>query len=243
MPTGFYLLIGLITGGLLGLLIGWLWGRNRALPADDRLANELRQQLAQRESETNRLRTELTEATKAQATAQAQKSAADELLAQQRALHETMMAEARTAQEKALADLRTSFKALSNDTLREIQPHFLERVAETVGKLQENAKGDLAQRQQAIATLVEPLKAQLETYQKRLQQAESSQATTLGEVKKQLETLALQSQTLAHETQQFRTVLKSSQARGRWGEETLRRVIEAAGMSVHCDFNEQQQSG
>jgi DNA recombination protein RmuC len=38
-------------------------------------------------------------------------------------------------------------------------------------------------------------------------------------------------------------VLKSNQARGRWGEETLRRVVEAAGMSAHCDFSEQSQAG
>ena len=34
-------------------------------------------------------------------------------------------------------------------------------------------------------------------------------------------------------------ILNSSQARGRWGEETLRRVVEAAGLSSHCDFSEQ----
>ncbi len=38
---------------------------------------------------------------------------------------------------------------------------FIERVTETVGKLQEAAKGDLAQRQEAIKTLVEPLKTNL----------------------------------------------------------------------------------
>jgi len=38
-------------------------------------------------------------------------------------------------------------------------------------------------------------------------------------------------------------VLKSNQARGRWGEETLRRVVEAAGMSAHCDFTEQTSLG
>jgi DNA recombination protein RmuC len=83
----------------------------------------------------------------------------------------------------------------------------------------------------------------LEAYQKQLQQAETSQASTLGEVKKQLETLAQSSQSLAQETQQFRMVLHSNQARGRWGEETLRRVVEAAGMSAHCDFSEQTQAG
>jgi DNA recombination protein RmuC len=58
-----------------------------------------------------------------------------------------------------------------------------------------------------------------------------------------LDLLSQQSQSLANETQQFRMVLKSNQARGRWGEETLRRVVEAAGMSVHCDFNEQTKEG
>jgi DNA recombination protein RmuC len=91
--------------------------------------------------------------------------------------------------------------------------------------------------------LVEPLKQQLETYQKRLQESDRAQADTLGKVKEQLTTLAQQSQTLAAETAQFRIVLKSNQARGRWGEETLRRVVEAAGMSAHCDFSEQMKEG
>ena len=118
------------------------------------------------------------------------------------------------------------------------------RLAEqSFGRFQETAKGDLAQRQEAIKGLVEPLKLQLDSYQKRLQQSETAQSSTLGEVKKQLELLSQQSQSLANETQQFRIVLKSSQARGRWGEETLRRVVEAAGMSAHCDFSEQTQAG
>jgi DNA recombination protein RmuC len=76
-----------------------------------------------------------------------------------------------------------------------------------------------------------------------LQQSEASQSSTLGEVKKQLELLSQQSQSLAQETQQFRMVLNSNPARGRWGEETLRRVVEAAGMSAHCDFSEQAKEG
>jgi DNA recombination protein RmuC len=118
------------------------------------------------------------------------------------------------------------------------------RLAEqSFGKFQETAKGDLAQRQEAIKGLVEPLKQQLETYQKNLQSSSAAQSSTLGEVKKQLELLSQQSTTLAQETQQFRLVLHSNQARGKWGEETLRRVVEAAGMSAHCDFTEQTSSG
>jgi DNA recombination protein RmuC len=243
LPVGIQLAIAALVGFGLGFIFGWLYGRGRAAAPDDRLANELRQQRDQRDSELARLRDQLTQSSNARAASEAKQAAAGNLLAEQRQLHERAMREAREAQEKALTDLRAAFKALSLDTLRELQPQFIERVTETVAKLHEGTKGDLAQRQEAIKTLVEPLKQQLETYQKRLQQSEAAQSSTLGEVKKQLELLSQQSQSLANETQQFRIVLKSSQARGRWGEETLRRVVEAAGMSAHCDFSEQTQAG
>lgn len=230
MPLGIELFIALLIGGALGFLAGWLkWaGKN----SDARLENELRQQLAQREIELQKSRTQVMEAGNARAAAEAKQSAAENLLVEQRLL-----------QEKALADLRDTFKALSADALKQSAPEFLRLAEQSFGKLQESAKGDLAQRQEAIKTLVEPLKQQLEDYQKRLQQSETTQSSTLGEVKKQLEMLSQQSQSLAQETQQFRMVLHSNQARGRWGEETLRRVVEAAGMSAHCDFTEQTQSG
>ena len=243
MPVGIQLILAFVVGGGLGLLIGWLVGRGRTSAPDDRLANELRQQLAQRENELNQSRSESVQTKTALATAQANQAGAEKLLADHRALHERALSEAREAQAKALADLREAFKALSAEALKQSAPEFLRLAEQTFGKLQETAKGDLDKRQESIKVLVEPLKQQLETYQKRLQQSETAQSGALGEVKKQLETLAQQSQSLAAETQQFRMVLKSNQARGRWGEETLRRVVEAAGMSAHCDFSEQTKEG
>jgi DNA recombination protein RmuC len=143
---------------------------------------------------------------------------------------------------QAKTQMSDHFKSLSLDILQSNSKTFVEIAKGELEKAQLSVKGDLAQRQEAIKTLVEPLKQQLETYQQRLQQSETAQASTLGEVKKQMELLSQQSQSLAAETQQFRMVLRSNQARGRWGEETLRRVIEAAGMSAHCDFTEQTQS-
>ena len=230
MPLGIDLLIALLIGTALGVLCGWLKWAGK--DSDSRLENELRQQLAQRESELERSRTQVMEAGNARAAAEAKQSAAEMLLVEQKSV-----------QEKALANARDTFKALSADALKQNAPEFLRLAEQSFGKLQESAKGDLAQRQEAIKTLVEPLKQQLEVYQKRLQQSETTQSSTLGEVKKQLELLSQQSQTLAQETLQFRMVLRSNQARGRWGEETLRRVVEAAGMSAHCDFTEQIQSG
>jgi DNA recombination protein RmuC len=234
MPVGIQLLIALLVGGLLGFLFGWLYGRSRAVasPQDNRLENELRQQITSRETELMQLRAQLTETGNARAAAEAKFASSEKMLVEQRVL-----------QDKALIDLREAFKALSADALKQLQPEFLERARQTFAVFQESAKGDLSQRHEAIKTLVEPLKQQLETYQKRLQQSESAQSSALGEVKKHLETLAQSNLSLAAETQQFRMVLKSNQARGRWGEETLRRVVEAAGMSAHCDFSEQTQAG
>jgi len=139
--------------------------------------------------------------------------------------------------------LRETFKVLSVDALRDAQTEFVRLSKETFAQFQESAKGDLSQRQQAIATLLKPLEEQLNTYQKRLHDTTNSQSAALGEVNKHLQLLAQQSQSLSSETSQLRRVLSSNQARGRWGEETLRRVVEAAGMSAHCDFSEQIQSG
>jgi DNA recombination protein RmuC len=245
MPVGIEIAIAFVLGGGLGLVFGWVFGRGRGAVAtpDARLENELRQQLVQRDTDLVTLRTELAEVGYARAAAEASRTAAEKSLAEQKERHEQNLREAKLAQEKALADLRDTFKALSADALKESAPEFLRLAEQTFGKLQESAKGDLAQRQESIKVLVEPLRQQLETYQKNLQQNSAAQSSTLGEVKKQLELLAVQSASLAQETQQFRLVLHSNQARGRWGEETLRRVVEAAGMSVHCDFTEQTTSG
>jgi DNA recombination protein RmuC len=233
-----------VLGVVLGFVIGWLVRALRQpAVADTRLENELRQQLAQRESEVGQLRSQLTESGNARAAAEAKHAAAEKLAAGQRQVHEQSLREAKQAQDKALADLREAFKALSADALKQTAPEFLRLANETLGRFQESAKGDLAQRQEAIKTLVKPLEEQLKVYQQRLQQSESSQSSALGEVKKHLETLAQQSQSLSNETLQLRRVLSSNQARGRWGEETLRRVVEAAGMSAHCDFSEQTQAG
>jgi DNA recombination protein RmuC len=238
-------LISLIVGILLGTLLGWLLGQRRSMSSSNTepLLAELRHQLSQRDLALAQLREESAQIRSSIATAQAGQDSAQQLLAEERRLHERQLADARELQSKALNDLRDAFKALSADALKQTQPEFLRLANETFAKFAETAKGDLGQRHQAIATLLEPVRQQLETYQRRLQQSESAQSIALGEVKRHLESLTHQSQSLSNETLQLRRVLSSNQARGRWGEETLRRVVEAAGMSAHCDFSEQAQAG
>ena len=192
-----------------------------------------------RETQLIALRRESSEKSIVLATVQADLQATKNILSEQRRFHEEQMKEAKGAQEKAIIDLRDAFKALSADALKQNAPEFLRLANESFLKFQETAKGDLSQRQESIIGLLKPLEEQLRIYQDRLQQSENSQSSTLGEVKKQLETLTKNSESLANETERFRMVLNSNQARGQWGEETLRRVVEASGMSVHCDFVEQ----
>lgn len=274
-----------VIGVIAGVLLGWLLASLRTRSFQDRLEDELREQIAAKDEQINatrsreaqliaeksaeitaresaeqqlaelrrqagenearidQLQNELRIGSNALSKSQADLEAARNLLADKEALYEKQLKESKEAQDKAIANLRESFKALSADALKENVPEFLRLASESFAKFQEAAKGDLSKRQEAIAGLLKPLEEQLRTYQERLQQSESSQSTALGEVRKQLETLTKQSESLANETERFRMVLKSSQARGRWGEETLRRVVEAAGLSVHCDFIEQSKEG
>ena len=196
-----YLFLGLAFGGV----IGWLLGTRRQppAPANTQLEGELRQQIQTRAAEVDDLRGQLMQANTARATADAKQATAEKLLAEHRQLYERQLAEAKQAQEKALGDLRVAFQALSAEALSKAQPEFLQLATQTLAQYQEAAKGDLAQRQQAIATLVKPLEEQLKTYQQRLAQSETSQSSALGEVKKHLETLAQQSQSLSNETLQL----------------------------------------
>src|SRR5690242_10757823 len=136
MSPGTYFLFGSLLGIVLGLLLGWLLTR-RNTSSDDRLETELRQQLSLRELELAQLRTQLAETARGKSVAEANKDSAEKLLIEQKAIHERALREAKETQETALGDLRSSFKALSLDSLRELQPQFLERVMETVGRLQE----------------------------------------------------------------------------------------------------------
>ncbi|MEO6033953.1 MAG: DNA recombination protein RmuC, partial [Verrucomicrobiota bacterium] len=168
MPDGIYLLIGLGIGGLLGWLVGFLQNKRAASPLDNRLENELRSQLQQREKELSQTRDQLSANAAALATAEANRDATQRMLAEAKFTYAENLQAAKLAQDKALADLRDTFKALSADALKQSAPEFLRLAEQSFGKFQETAKGDLDKRQESIKVLVEPLKQQLETYQKRL---------------------------------------------------------------------------
>ncbi len=236
-----YLVLGLGLGGTIGWLFAMRWLATHS--SETPLEKELRQQLAQRDATQTLLQGQLEDCRDALTAAEAKRAALQQALLEQRQWHDQALAAARDSHQTAIAELKTAFKALSAQALQETHPAFLRLAQEVLSKHQEAARGDLNQRQESIAGLVKPLEEHLRLYQQRLAQSEVQQSSALGAVRKHLETLTVHSQTLSAETYQLRRVLSSNQARGRWGEETLRRVVEAAGLSSHCDFAEQTQSG
>ena len=98
---------------------------------------------------------------------------------------------------------------------------------------------DAARGQQALASLVEPLAQQLGRVEGQIQLLEVARAATTAELREQVSTVALGSERLSRETRSLVDALQRPQARGRWGELHLRRVVEHAGRPDRCDFEEQ----
>jgi DNA recombination protein RmuC len=138
--------------------------------------------------------------------------------------------------EKKLTD---TFKALAGTTLDASTKAFLDLAKATFAKVVEEAKGDLGKKEEAIKGLVKPLADSLQNFETHVQGLEKSRAAAYANLDTQLKALAGTNQQLQKETTSLVTALKTPQVRGRWGEVTLKRVVELAGMSEHCDFTEQ----
>jgi DNA recombination protein RmuC len=101
------------------------------------------------------------------------------------------------------------------------------------------ADADTVRGHQSVAALVEPLAKQQHRVEDQNQQLERARAATSAELRQQVSTVAAGSELLGRETRALVDALRRPQARGRWGELHLRRVVEHAGMLDRCDFTEQ----
>ncbi|HTW66180.1 MAG TPA: DNA recombination protein RmuC [Bryobacteraceae bacterium] len=140
---------------------------------------------------------------------------------------------ARQFAETGAAKLTETFQALAAAALRSNQGAFLEAARGTLETTRAEMTGDLAQKQTAIEGVVQPLAETLGRLESQVRELERAREKAFGSLGEQV-------QTLARETATLSTALRSPQARGRWGEVTLRRVAELAGMVRNCDFSEQE---
>jgi DNA recombination protein RmuC len=143
--------------------------------------------------------------------------------------------------EQSEARLRAAFESLAGDTLRANSDLFLRLAREALGRDQAIAQSSLKEREAAIAQLVEPLRAALERSESQVQALERERRDAFSTLRTQIEALASGQSQLQRETRNLVTALRRPEVRGRWGELTLRRLVELAGMTEHCDFTEQLQ--
>ncbi len=142
--------------------------------------------------------------------------------------------------DSAREQLTDTFQAISASALKNSHESFLELAKATFAKYQEQAKGDLELRQKEVQQLVEPMRESLEKYDRHVQEMERIREKAYGGLSQQVESLMTTQQQLQKETANLVKALRTPQVRGRWGEITLRRVAELAGMLKYCDFFEQE---
>lgn len=144
-----------------------------------------------------------------------------------------------TAFEAANAQLTRAFSELANQSLKSNSENFLRLAEQNLGAQQERAKRELGDREKAVEDLVKPIRDALKSSQKQIADLEKSRSEAYGGIKSQLEAMQASQKSLRQETQNLVNALRRPEVRGRWGEITLRRLVELAGMVEHCDFQEQ----
>ncbi len=100
------------------------------------------------------------------------------------------------------------------------------------------ADGQLAQRFD-VQELVGPMRETLARVEQQLRESDVARAQSHAELAQQVEFTRRGAEQLREQTRALVTALQRPEARGRWGELQLRRVVELAGMAAHVDFDEQ----
>jgi DNA recombination protein RmuC len=149
------------------------------------------------------------------------------------------VAEQRQLLDRAHEQLSQSFASVSAEALAKNNEAFLSLARERFNTLSAEASGTLEERKAQIEGLLKPMQQLLGQYQSRLGEIEKSRVESYSMLREQLGSLAEIQRTLNTQTGELVTALRRPNARGQWGEITLRRLVELAGMASRCDFCEQ----
>jgi DNA recombination protein RmuC len=228
----------LLTGAVAGFLI-----------ADRRRSRELRLRTAdlQRVSgELQRAAIDLQRALAERDLARGERARSDETAAdirlrlegeqQARVAAETRMAEA----ERVLAShaemrrqIEDSFAALAQKAFKDVSELLVQ-----ANKTQ--VTGALETKKVEIDALLEPLRQMLDNYRGELHKSEETRNTVYGGLQEQIKTLMTAQVATEREASRLANALQSPVVRGSWGESSLKRCVELAGMSEFCDFAVQE---
>ena len=152
---------------------------------------------------------------------------------------EQLARERAAALEHAMTKLTADFDSVAGQSLRANSEVFLKLAREHLGAHQQAATAALTEREKAIESLVAPIREALTKTEQQIVRIEKERAESFGSLRASIESVTLGQQALQRETRGLVTALRRPEVRGQWGELTLKRLAELAGMVEHCDFAEQ----
>jgi len=152
-----------------------------------------------------------------------------------RALHQEKLA----GLEQANNNLKDHFASLSQEALKHNRDSFLHLADQNLKQHQLTAKAELEKREQSIQNIIAPIKDALVKTEHQIKEMEKERVNAYGSLTQQLHHLAETQGVLQNETRNLVTALRRPEVRGQWGEITLKRLAELAGMVEYCDFTEQ----
>lgn len=141
-----------------------------------------------------------------------------------------------------LSELETTFNNLSAKALHANNQTFLQLAEQTLKRLQSEAKNELDQKGKAVDDLIKPIKAALEKTELQIHNIEKERKEAYGSLRQYMDSMIKTQEMLQSETRNLVQALRRPEVRGQWGELTLKRLVELAGMVQHCDFYEQETS-
>ncbi len=243
LPALVTLLIGLAVGGSVGFLVARSRGAAdsataaaRLAAVEDRIARDAESAAARERSlrdEQERYVSQLTRGHEERVSRDAEAAAARERTLREE--HERYVTQIQRDHEA----LKEQFKALAADVLKTSNEQFLEVADQRFKRSQEESAAELAKREQAFKTLVEPMRETLHKVELQTTEAEKARAQTQTLLAEQIRQMMAKSDELGKTTESLRSALRRPEVRGRWGELHLRRVVEVAGLVNGVDFDEQ----
>ena len=137
--------------------------------------------------------------------------------------------------------------AESRARLESAREHFAEqrkhidemqtKVKETFGALSATAlKSNNEQFLTLAETRLKPVRELMERYEKQIKELEEARAKAYGGLSERLDDMKQGAEALKSQATQLVAALRSPGAKGKWGEVTLQRIVELAGLTEHCDF-------
>ena len=143
---------------------------------------------------------------------------------------------ARAAAESRAAQVERSREDISNLFVTEAQKAFA-MVSESLVRMnKQQVDGSLDTKKAEIDGMLKPLREMVDNYRGELMKSEQMRSQSYGGLQEQIKSLLIAQESAQREASRLATVLQSPTTRGSWGEITLRRCVELAGMTEYCDF-------